>query len=106
MSCFAETKAKVGDLAYYLERDMGRVLSFPIQETALNLGEEEVIDDSSPKPSKKRKLDVLDYAEDTSNDVFRSLKTGWAAVAADKEKQKFFEGMAFNNNGAFSSDAI
>ncbi|KAL1808715.1 hypothetical protein ACET3Z_025705 [Daucus carota] len=89
LSCFVETNSRVGDLAFHMERDMGRVLPHPVLEPALNLGEGEA-----------RVYFVSPHAR------VNNFNSEWSAKVVDKEKQKYFEGRAFNNNGIFSPNAI
>ncbi|KAL1808696.1 hypothetical protein ACET3Z_025686 [Daucus carota] len=101
----AQLKSNVGDLAFLLERDMGRVLPSPINETALNLGEGEVIDGPPPKLAKKRRLSV-ESGPLFPSAVLSTVKDGRVATMVDKGKQKVYEGKAFNNGGIFTPKAI
>ena len=53
---FTETTKMVGDLHFYLERDMGRTLPLPFLDLIPDLGNGEVEDASPPRPSKRQKL--------------------------------------------------
>ncbi|WOG89915.1 hypothetical protein DCAR_0209155 [Daucus carota subsp. sativus] len=106
LTCFAEAKSRVGDLDFFLERDMGRVLPAPINELALNMGEGEVIDGPPPNPAKKRRVNVEYGAGNSSSAVHHSLNAGCVSAMVNKGKRKFYEGMAFNNGGIFSPSAI
>ncbi|WOG97860.1 hypothetical protein DCAR_0417201 [Daucus carota subsp. sativus] len=56
LSEFAEVPNMVGDLHYYLERDMGRALPLPIRQVGLLLGDGEV-EDGPPPPPKRQKTE-------------------------------------------------
>ena len=87
---FGEISGLVGELEYYLARDMGMTLPRPTLEVALNIGDGEVID--GPPPSKKRKC--------TQQDAMQKR------VFKDKGKDKVYEHFSFNDNGLISSRAL
>ncbi|WOH16103.1 hypothetical protein DCAR_0935652 [Daucus carota subsp. sativus] len=89
---FGEISGSVGDLGYYLARDMGMTLPFPSIEVQTNLGEGEVIDGSPPP--KKRKLDEQ-CCDEMPRQAYR-----------DKGKNKVLEHFSFNENGVFGQKAI
>ncbi|WOH00863.1 hypothetical protein DCAR_0520239 [Daucus carota subsp. sativus] len=56
MSDFGEVQGSVGELDYYLARDMGRALIRPYVAGNQIPGDGEVIDGPPPPPLKKRKI--------------------------------------------------
>ena len=89
---FGEISGTVGDLDYYLARDMGMTLPFPTIEVQTNLGDGEVID--GPPPPKKRKFDEQ-FSDEMPRQAYR-----------DKGKNKVLEHFSFNENGVFAQKAV
>ena len=91
---FGEFTGTVGNMDYYLARDMGMTMPLPNPEVLQNLGEGEVIDGPPPPPSKKRKYDDLSF-EVRPLQCFR-----------DKDKEKVMEHYSFNDKGIFTEKAV
>ena len=89
---FGEFNGTVGNMDYFLARDMGMTMPLPNNEALQNLGEGEVID--GPPPPKKQKLGPMVPVE-------RPLQ-GYK----DKGKTKVMEHYSFNNKGLFSVKAV
>ncbi|KAL1804916.1 hypothetical protein DCAR_0830701 [Daucus carota subsp. sativus] len=89
---FGEISGTVGDMDYFLARDMGMALPVPSVEIQTNLGEGEVID--GPPPPKKRKLDEF-FRDEIPRQAYK-----------DKGKSKVMEHFSFYENGLFAKKAI
>ncbi|KAL1805243.1 hypothetical protein ACET3Z_028311 [Daucus carota] len=91
---FGEFTGTVGNMDYYLARDMGMTMPLPNPEVLQNLGEGEVINGPPPPPPKKRKYDDLSF-EVRPLQCFR-----------DKGKEKVMEHYSFNDKGIFTEKAV
>ncbi|WOG96850.1 hypothetical protein DCAR_0416188 [Daucus carota subsp. sativus] len=124
LKVFVETSKPFGNLDFFLQRDMGKVLPHPIYEF---LGDGEVIDGPPPPPVKKRRLSPfqnlhfghsLDFSGSSVFDGFSPFQglercvrlakkqEGWEREKQRKGKGKLLEDYSFNKNGLLSKEAI
>lgn len=127
LSAFAEVKGTVGNLQYYLDRDMGMVIGALGMDMVDNLGLGEVIDPPPPAlpiSLKKRKCpDLLSAEVKLSSgspplDFFEDSRTPWFYEEHDvlpqdssnkfgmKGKDKLYQEFSFYDNGRMSERAV
>ncbi|WOH04731.1 hypothetical protein DCAR_0624143 [Daucus carota subsp. sativus] len=111
LSVFSELEEDLGDMRYWLNRDMGMVLPAPLRETPLLLGGGEVVDGPPPPKILKRKRNPFAMEESALLPFFKPDTISWNLNPANydpsgKYKKKLYEGSSFNKNGAFSDVAI
>ncbi|KAL1826922.1 hypothetical protein ACET3Z_005334 [Daucus carota] len=89
-------KKTVGNLQYFLDRDMAFFFTEPGIELVENMGLGEVIDDAKPPPSLNHKRKVSDLC----------IECGCSMVKHNQGKVTGYEAYAFYDDGAFSRRAI
>ena len=119
LSVFVEINEKVGNLQFFLDRDMGLVLGAPELELAPNLGLGEVID--APPPPTARALKKRKSPEDSgppssaeidlilkewANDEFVAEPFNDPCRYGLKGKGKNYQEYAFFEDGLMSSKAV
>ena len=134
LKVFAEPPGFFGDLQFYLDRDMGMVLPYPISEVVANFRDGEIIDDSPPRHTLKRKrleydmgccgfeepdlwpflnhefhtklLYALTYPLIWPDKPTNDLSSSKNGLANGKGKEKLYQEYAFYDNGTLSMDAV